>query len=108
MQPPKAAEPVGPPKQDGAAQAMMAPARLLVSLPEDARLTIQGDVTTSTSSQRLFVSPPLPMRRDYYYLLQAEAMRDGRKVTVTRQVLVRGGQESQVLLEFPVLRLTRQ
>ena len=34
-----------------------APATLVVNVPADARLTIDGEATTSTSTQRVFVSP---------------------------------------------------
>ena len=41
------------------AQATGTEATLVVNLPEDATLTIDGEETTSTSANRVFVSPPL-------------------------------------------------
>jgi uncharacterized protein (TIGR03000 family) len=75
-----------------------AAATLLVRLPADARLTIDGDATVSTGAARRFASPPLPAGRTYYYTLTAEVLRDGRRLTVTDRVAVRAGQESAVEL----------
>ena len=44
-----------------------APARLFVNLPADAKLTIDGEVTTSTSEERIFVSPELAPGKSYSY-----------------------------------------
>jgi uncharacterized protein (TIGR03000 family) len=75
-----------------------APATVRVLLPADARLTIDGGPTASTGGARLFASPPLAPGRTYYYTLSAEVRRGGRRLTVTRRVAVRAGQESDVEL----------
>jgi uncharacterized protein (TIGR03000 family) len=82
-----------------------APALLLVRLPADARLTIDGAPTRSPGESRLFVSPPLQPGRSFVYLLRAEAVRDGKKVAMNQDVLVRAGQESEVTLTFPAARV---
>jgi uncharacterized protein (TIGR03000 family) len=81
-----------------AANPAAAPATVLVRLPADARLTIDGDATASTGAARRFASPPLAAGRTYYYTLTAEVLRDGRRLTVTHRVAVRAGQESAVEL----------
>jgi uncharacterized protein (TIGR03000 family) len=101
----KPAEKIGAPK--GAALAP-APATMVVSLPEDATLLVNNTPTTSTTARRVFVSPPLPPGRDYMYTLRAEVVRDGQKMTTTRQVIVRAGQESRVEMELPVLAAAGQ
>jgi uncharacterized protein (TIGR03000 family) len=73
-------------------------ATVLVRLPADARLTIDGDATVSTGAARRFASPPLTAGRTYYYTLTAEVLRDGRRLTVTHRLAVRAGQESAVEL----------
>jgi uncharacterized protein (TIGR03000 family) len=78
-----------------------APATLIVTLPADARLTVDGNATRSTSGERAFITPPLPTDKDASYTLKAEIMRDGRPVAVSRRVTVRGGQESRVDITFP-------
>ena len=71
---------------------------IVVSLPADAKLTVDGEATTSTSDQRVFVSPALPTGQDYHYTLQAEVVVDGKSVTVSKTVSVRAGEESHVTL----------
>jgi uncharacterized protein (TIGR03000 family) len=77
-----------------------APAVILVSLPENAKLTVDGNATTSTSSERTFVSPPLPQGQTFVYTLRAEVVRDGRTLVETQQVNVRGGEETRVPFNF--------
>jgi uncharacterized protein (TIGR03000 family) len=73
-----------------------APATIIVSLPADASLLVDGAATTSTSTQRVFVSPELNPGRDYHYTLKAEWVRDGKSVAVSKEVAVRAGEETRV------------
>jgi uncharacterized protein (TIGR03000 family) len=77
-----------------------APATILVRLPADAKLTVDGSATQSTDSLRTFRSPPLQAGKDYKYTLRAEVMRDGKTVERTRDVNVRAGQTSEVNFDF--------
>ena len=78
-----------------------APATIMVRLPGDARLTIDGASTSSTQEMRTFISPPLQPGKEYQYTLRAEVTRDGKKVERTREVTVRAGQQSQVTFDLP-------
>jgi len=78
-----------------------APATIVVSLPADARLTIDDSPTTSTSSRRVFVSPALEPGKTYHYTLKAEATRDGKPVHVEERVTVQAGRETEVTLALP-------
>jgi uncharacterized protein (TIGR03000 family) len=80
------------------AQPATGAATIVVSLPADAKLTFDGEATTSTSSQRVFVSPALPAGQEYHYTLQAEVVVDGKPVTVSKTVAVRAGEQSHVTL----------
>jgi uncharacterized protein (TIGR03000 family) len=73
-----------------------APATIIVSLPADARLSIDDAVTTSTSDRRVFVSPELNPGREYHYTLKAEWTYNGKPVTATREVAVSAGKETTV------------
>jgi uncharacterized protein (TIGR03000 family) len=75
-------------------------ARILVHLPADATLTIDGQPTQSRSGTRLFTSPPLEPGKTYTYTLRAEMNRDGRMANTKRTVEVRAGQTSEVTLDF--------
>ena len=78
------------------------PATIVVTLPADAKLTIDDYVTNSTSERRVFVSPALEPGKTYAYTLKAEVMRDNKPQVVTKEVTVRAGEETPVTLEFPV------
>jgi uncharacterized protein (TIGR03000 family) len=75
------------------------PATIVVKVPADARLTIDGEATTSTSTQRVFVSPALNPGRDYHYTLKAEFHKDGKLMSVSKEVTVRAGNETRVNLD---------
>lgn len=83
-----------------ATAALNQPANLMVTLPADATLTIDGYVTKSTSSQRLFTTPALETGKEFTYTLKATVNRDGKAETVTRVVSVRGGEQTTVQLDF--------
>jgi uncharacterized protein (TIGR03000 family) len=78
----------------------MAPALLIVTLPAEAKLRVEDVETEATSGTRRFESPPLEPGRDFYYLLTAELVQEGRVLTASRRVLVRAGQETPVFLDF--------
>lgn len=104
-QPPmKGGEPVpAPKKKTDSKEEVRAPATLIVNLPANARLSIDGHATRATSAQRIFISPPLEPGRDYVYNLRAEITReDGQPTTTTQQVMVRAGQETRVTLDLAV------
>jgi uncharacterized protein (TIGR03000 family) len=77
-------------------------ATLVVDLPADATLTVDGNATTSTSASRLFVTPALETGKTFHYTLTAQVVRDGNVQTVTRQVAVRAGETTRDQLDLPV------
>ena len=82
-----------PPK---AGTMLTAPATIVVSLPADAKLMVDGVATTATSASRTFATPVLSAGQTYHYTFIAEVVRDGQKLTATQPVTVRAGQTSQV------------
>jgi len=74
----------------------MATAKVVVKLPADAKLTANGQATTTTSDRRVFVTPELESGRTYSYLLKMTVERDGKTVEESRKVLVHAGQETNV------------
>jgi uncharacterized protein (TIGR03000 family) len=90
------------PPQPGvsAAQSPDNRATLVVNLPADAKLTLNGQLTMSTSNRRWFVTPPLQAGREYQYVLRAEVVRTGVPSVVERTVVVRANEESRVSLDF--------
>ena len=57
--------------------------------------------TTLTSEQRVFLSPELPRDKTFFYTFKGEIVRDGEKIVTTKEVQVRGGENTQVTLKFP-------
>jgi len=84
------------------------PAIVQVSLPDDARLTVDDQPTVSTSAIRTLITPPLSGGQDFGYTLTAEVVRAGRTVRVTREVTVRAGRETRVDLTEPYLTASAQ
>jgi len=80
--------------------AISAPGTIIVSLPVDARLTVDGAATSSTSDRRTLVTPDLQVGSTYVYTMQAEVVRDGRNMVETQQVTVRGGEVANVNFNF--------
>ncbi len=78
-----------------------ASATLVVSLPADARLTIDGNQTVSTTAQRTFYTPELEGGQTFHYTLRAEITRGDRVQTVTQVVDVRAGETTPVTLQIP-------
>jgi uncharacterized protein (TIGR03000 family) len=84
-----------------------APATIYVTLPADAKLSIDDNVTSSTSTMRVFASPVLKTGMEYYYTLKGEVIRDGQPVTTTKQIAVHAGEEARVEMAFPATSLVQ-
>ena len=74
-----------------------AAATIVINLPADAKLLIDGNATTSTTDRRVFVSPTLEAGQEYYYTVKAEYKGQVRE----ERVSVTAGQEVNLKLEFP-------
>jgi uncharacterized protein (TIGR03000 family) len=86
-------------KKDGSgsgSSSLQLPAQIVVTLPADARLTIDDGATQSVGTTRVFRSPPLPQDHPYSYTLKAEFVRDGKTVSVTKTAAVSAGKETLV------------
>jgi uncharacterized protein (TIGR03000 family) len=79
-----------------------APATIHVTLPADAKLTVDDNPTTSISTVRVLVSPTLEPGKEFHYTLKGEILRDGKPVVATQKITVRAGEETRVNFEFPV------
>jgi uncharacterized protein (TIGR03000 family) len=79
------------------------PVHLRVRVPQaDAQLLVEDVETRQTGTDRTFVSPPLAPGRVFTYTLTATWEPNGyTKITRTRQVTVRAGQEVEVDLRKP-------
>lgn len=91
----------GAPKASDKEASLPAPATILVSIPAEAKLTIDDQATTSTAATRVFTSPVLVQGQEFTYTLKATIVRDGRELSTTKVVPVRAGEETRVSIEFP-------
>jgi uncharacterized protein (TIGR03000 family) len=80
-----------------------ASAWLVVHLPADATLTVDGHATTSTSATRTFRTPELPVGQTFGYTVQ---IRTSTGEVMSQQVTVRGGQ--QTTITFPATSVTQR
>jgi uncharacterized protein (TIGR03000 family) len=69
-----------------------APAYMVVTMPAGAKLTIDGYVSTQTSSLRHLVTPDLRPGQQFTYTLVAEMTQNGQVVQQSQKVTVRAGQ----------------
>lgn len=73
-----------------------APATIRVTLPENARLEIEGVQTKQTGAVRIFESPALAPNKKYNYTLKARWVEGGKEVLREQTLRVEAGRESAV------------
>lgn len=71
---------------------------LRVEVPADAKVYINGKLTTSTGTERQYVSYGLESGRNYSYEVRVEYTQDGKAVSETKQIALTAG--SNELLAF--------
>jgi uncharacterized protein (TIGR03000 family) len=86
-----APEAVPAPKKEEQKTTALGEARLIVSLPVDAKLYVDDKLTTAISERRVFNTPGLSDGQEYYYILRAELVRDGKTRSKTKRVLLHAG-----------------
>ncbi len=67
-------------------------ARVIVDVPADAKLFVDGQLINTTSARRIFQTPELIAGQTYYYELTAEVIRDGQTISASQRVILRPGQ----------------
>src|SRR5262249_21182416 len=84
------------------------PATLVVHLPAEAKLFVDGTPTSSTSDTRVFASPALQKGKTFFYVLRGELARDGQTLRSEREVQIRAGERTQVEMTFPTLQVAQR
>jgi uncharacterized protein (TIGR03000 family) len=82
-------------------------AKFTVSVPQDAILFVNGKLTTSTGSHRVFASVGLKYGTEYGYVVRVQILRDGKIVEQARKVVIRPDESKSLTFEFPVSNDTR-
>lgn len=66
-------------------------ARIIVHVPANAKVFIDGQLQSGDSSERHFYTPPLPTSGSFYYDLRIETVKDGKTVVDEKKVIVQAG-----------------
>jgi uncharacterized protein (TIGR03000 family) len=90
-----------PKKEGGKESSLPKKARLIVELPQDAKLFIDDQLMKTGAAKRSFNTPALEPGNQYYYIVRAEVVIDGKTYQETKRVLIRAGEE--VRTDFPEL-----
>jgi uncharacterized protein (TIGR03000 family) len=84
----------------GGSGEISAPATIVVTVPENAKLMLDDYVIKSTSATRTLETPTLLAGRNFSYTLTMEVVRDGKTVTQSKQITVRAGQTTESKFEL--------
>jgi uncharacterized protein (TIGR03000 family) len=76
-------------------------AKVVIKAPVEMRILVAGQLTQRTGPEMTFVTPALKRGNTYSYVFTAEIERDGQKMTETRKVLVRPGEQAMVDFSRP-------
>jgi uncharacterized protein (TIGR03000 family) len=71
-------------------------ALVIVNLPADARLFLDGLESTGGANVRTFISPELELGKSYFYTLRVELERNGKIYTETQKIYFQPGREARV------------
>jgi uncharacterized protein (TIGR03000 family) len=116
--PPEPSLPTPPPPAPAETESLLRPGSssyqqptstvLAVSVPEDARVYVNGMLTKTPGTLRRYVSRHLVPGYQYTYEIRAEVVRNGRRVSDVQTVRVRAGETSELAfrLNGPAARET--
>jgi uncharacterized protein (TIGR03000 family) len=93
--------PFGPPPQSYESQTPTDQATIIVTLPVDARLYVDGTLMTLTGAVRTFRAPNLQPNLKYTYTIRMEVERNGKKLEDSKTVELQPGKTTQVVFAEP-------
>jgi uncharacterized protein (TIGR03000 family) len=74
---------------------------LAVNVPDDAKIYVNGQATTSIGASRQYISRDLQSGYNYNYEVRAEVVRDGRTLEQVKKVDLRAGETANLAFDFP-------
>jgi uncharacterized protein (TIGR03000 family) len=96
--------PIPAPKKEKAKETS-ASALITINVPTDAKITIDGAATSSTSAVRVFSTPELAVGAVYYYTFTVQTVREGKVLTATEKVAVEAGGKVELSLSPTALTI---
>ena len=73
---------------------------LTVNLPKDAKLIVNNRLTKTKGKSRSYVSRKLRPNKRYTFKLNATVVRNGKELTLTKNVVLRAGKDVDVRFDF--------
>ncbi|MEX0586541.1 MAG: TIGR03000 domain-containing protein [Pirellulales bacterium] len=91
-----------PPAKEGTTpgQPTAASTLLTVNVPADAKIYVNGKLTSTPGTQRQYISRDLSPGYRYTYRVKAEINQDGKKLTETKTVEIRAGESKAIGFDF--------
>jgi len=65
---------------------------MIIEVPANANLYIDGQLIGGTGTERHFYTPALEKGQSYYYDVRIETVKDGRMVATDKKVIVQAGE----------------
>lgn len=84
------------PLASSAQEPRSSPVLIYVTVPADAKLSVNGAPTKQTGKERRLITPPLKFGEQGTYTLTASFKKDGKEVKVERDIVVEGGKTVRV------------
>jgi uncharacterized protein (TIGR03000 family) len=66
---------------------------MIVELPAGARLYVDDQLVSTTSTRPVFSTPELDQGKTYYYMIRVELQRDSQMYSDTKRIVLQTGQE---------------
>jgi uncharacterized protein (TIGR03000 family) len=92
---PKPAEAAPPPKEVPG-DVKPGTAKLIIDVPENAKVFVDDQPLPTPAGKRSFNTPPLQRGVAYYYIFRAEVVVDGKTESESKRVIVRAGETAQL------------
>ncbi|MGE3804669.1 MAG: TIGR03000 domain-containing protein [Gemmataceae bacterium] len=78
-------------------------ARIIITVPEGAKLYIDNKLMKTEGTERVFRTPVLDSKQTYFYEVRTEVMRDGKMHTDAQRVVFKSGQEVRAEFKEPAV-----
>src|SRR5205085_10255984 len=91
---------VPPAPAPGSTTGMRADGLLSVNVPDDAKIYVNGQATSSTGDTRQYVSRDLAAAYNYTYEVRAAVVGDGRTIEQVKKVDLRAGETAKVAFDL--------
>lgn len=75
------------------------PASVILVVPENSQVLVDGIPLKSTNSERLFLTPALELNKDFYYTVKVMTRLGEKEFQETQKVVVSGGKVTKVIFE---------